>query len=90
MDAAPWLFDTYRVSTRAAFVAFGVVLLFSGYPRWLGWMLIVAGAITFTDLVALVLPPFVHYMIFLTLGIALVLLRPRPREDRRQNRMRST
>lgn len=78
-DGSPWLFGTYRVFTRAAFIIFGVVLLLSGYPRWLGWMLIVSGAIMFADLVALVLPPFVHYVVFLILGAALLILRPRPR-----------
>ncbi len=78
-DISPWLFGTYRVFTRAAFVLFGVVLLLSGYPRWLGWMLIVVGAMMFADLVALVLPPFVHYVPFLILGAALLIQRPRPR-----------
>lgn len=75
-DTSPWLFGTYRVFTRAAFVLFGVVLLLSGYPRWLGWMLIVAGALMFADLVVLVLPPFVHYVVFLILGAALLILSP--------------
>jgi len=78
VDISPLLFGTYRVFTRAAFVIFGVVLLLSGYPRWLGWMLIVVGAMMFADLVALVLPPFVHYVVFLILGAALLVLRPRP------------
>jgi hypothetical protein len=69
----------YRVFTRAAFIIFGVVLLLSGYPKWLGWMLIVSGAIMFADLVAQVLPPFVHYVVFLILGAALLILRPPPR-----------
>jgi hypothetical protein len=79
VDASPWLFAMYRVFTRAAFIIFGVVLLLSGYPRWLGWMLIVSGAIMFADLVAQVLPPFVHYVVFLILGAALLILRPPPR-----------
>lgn len=78
-DINPWLWGTYRVFTRAAFVIFGVVLLLSGYPRWLGWMLIVFGAVMFADLLALVLPPFVHYVVFFILGAALLILRPRPR-----------
>jgi hypothetical protein len=78
-DISPWLFGTYRVFTRAAFVIFGVVLLLSGYPRWLGWMLIFVGSMMFADLVVLVLPPFVHYLVFLILGAALLILRPRPR-----------
>jgi hypothetical protein len=32
-----------------------------------------------TDLVAQVLPPFVHYVVFLILGAALLVLRPPPR-----------
>lgn len=78
-DASPWLFETYRVFTRAAFITFGVVLLLSGYPRRLGWMLIVSGAIMFADLVAQILSPFVHYVVFLILGAALLILRPPPR-----------
>jgi hypothetical protein len=77
-DTDPLLFGTYRVFTRAAFVIFGVVLLLSGYARWLGWMLIVVGAIMIADLVVLVLPPFVHYLIFLILGAALLILHPAP------------
>lgn len=76
VDASPWLFGTYRVLTRAAVFIFGVVLLLSGYPRWLGWMLIVAGAVMFVDLVPQVLPPFVHYVVFLILGVALLILSP--------------
>jgi hypothetical protein len=79
VDANPWLFDTYRIFTRAAFVIFGVVLLLSRYPRWLGWMLIVVGSMMFADLVVLVLPPGVHYLVFLILGAALLIQRPRPR-----------
>jgi len=74
-DISPWLFGTYRVFTRAAFVIFGVVLLLSGYPRLLGWMLIVVGSMMFADLVVLILPPFVHYLVFLILGAALLILR---------------
>jgi hypothetical protein len=76
VDASPWLFGTYRVLTRSAIVVFGIVLLLSGDPRWLGWMLIVAGALMFADLVPQVLPPFVHYMVFLILGAALLIPSP--------------
>jgi hypothetical protein len=76
VDASLWLFGTYRVLTRAAVFILGVVLLLSGYPRWLGWMLIVAGAVMFADLVPQVLPPFVYYVVFLILGVALLILSP--------------
>ena len=79
VDASPWLFTAYRVLTRTAVVVFGVVLLTSAYPRWLGWMLIVAGVVMFVDLWPQVLPPFVHYVVFLILGVGLLIRRPRPR-----------
>jgi hypothetical protein len=79
VDASPWLFAAYRVLTRAAVVVFGMVLLASAYPRWLGWMLIVAGVVMFVDLWPQVLPPFVHYMVFLVLGVGLLIRRPRIR-----------
>jgi hypothetical protein len=79
VDASPWLFGSYRVLTRTAVVIIGVVLLLSGNPRWLGWMLIVAGALMFADLVPQVLPPFAHYVVFLILGVGLLVQRPRPR-----------
>lgn len=78
VDINPWLWGTYRVFTRAAFIIFGVVLLLSGYPRWLGWMLIFPGAIMSADLVVLVLPPFVHYVVFVILGATLLTLPPAP------------
>jgi hypothetical protein len=45
VDASPWLFGTYRVFTRSAVIVLGVVLLLSGYPRWLGWTLILAAVL---------------------------------------------
>jgi hypothetical protein len=86
VDASPWLFAAYRVLTRAAVVVFGMVLLASVYPRWLGWMLIVAGVVMFVDLWPQVLPPFVHYVVFLILGVGLVIRRPRTRSGSSRTR----
>jgi hypothetical protein len=73
------LFAAYRILTRAAVVVFGMVLLTSAYPRWLGWMLIFAGVVMFVDLWPQFLPPFVHYVVFLILGVGLLIRRPRMR-----------
>jgi hypothetical protein len=79
VDADPWLFSLYRVLTRTAVLVLGVVLLGSDAPRWLGWMLILAGVVMIVDLWPQVLPPFVHYVVFLILGIGLLISQARLR-----------
>lgn len=81
---SPWLFRTCGLFTETAFIIFGFVVLLSGYPKFLGWMLIVAGTIMFVARLAfdLDLVPFVYYLVFLILGVTLLILRPRwPRQS---------
>ena len=77
---SPWLFGIYGFSTQTAFIIFGVVLLLSGYPKWLGWTLIVLGAMTFAPFVTLGGLPAVYFLVFLILGVTLLTLRPPPRQ----------
>jgi hypothetical protein len=78
-DFSPWLLRTYEFFTPAAFIIFGVVLLLSGYPKWLGWLLMVSGAMMIAALVAVsFFVPAVYYVVFLILGVTLLTLRPPP------------
>jgi hypothetical protein len=69
-----WMFPLYTALTQIALVAIGYVLLQAGYPGWLGWGMIalvgltVVAAIIFRDM-----PPFVHYVWLLVMGVTLLL-----------------
>jgi hypothetical protein len=83
LDINPWLFRTYGFVTQTAFVILGVVLLRNSYPNWLGWILIIAGAIFLVPFMALGGLPFVFCAVFLVLGVTLLILRPGLRQQMR-------
>jgi hypothetical protein len=78
INVVPWLFSSYTVLTDLALMSGGVVLLQAGYPKWLGWLvLVLGGLILVIYLVSGDIPPLFHYLVFLILGIALLLMRAR-------------
>lgn len=70
-DLPGWPFATYIWSTLIGLAFLGVGLLLGDWPGWLGWVtlaaaaLFAAGYVRFGDL-----PPFVFYLLFLTVGFA--------------------
>ena len=67
-------FVMYTLLTQAALLAYGLVLVRAGYPRWLGFgtsglaTASLVGYFVFKDV-----PPFIHYVITLIIGLALLL-----------------
>ena len=56
----------------------GFLLLLTGYPKWLAWpVLLLGGLMLVATLVLRGLPPGVHAILYLILGIALLLMRSR-------------
>lgn len=77
-DISPWLWGIYGFLTQTAIIILRGVLLPS-HPKWLGWMLLVSGAIMYAALLALGdLPPGDYYVVFLILGAALLTSAPTP------------
>lgn len=68
-----WIFPAYTLLTQIALMIFGFVLIQSGYPAWLSWGMLVSGGLSIVAyLVFKDMPPFVHYVLLLVMGIALV------------------
>lgn len=67
-----WQFIAYTILTQAGLVAFGIVLLRSGLPGWVGWM-VIGGSLLFFSLYLIFkdMPPFVYYILTLVTGIML-------------------
>jgi hypothetical protein len=68
-----WIFPAYTLLTQIALMIVGFVLIQTGYPAWLGWgMLVLGGLSLIAYLVFKDMPPFVHYVLLLVMGIALM------------------
>ena len=72
------LFMAYSILTQIALIITGFVLLRSGYPKWLGWVVLVFGGLL---LVMWILlgggPPGLNNIPLLVMGIVLLRLRSR-------------
>jgi hypothetical protein len=68
-----WPFTTYVLLTVAGLALLGAGLLAGGFPAWLGWLVLAADAMFLAAYLRLRdLPPFVFYLLLLTVGSALV------------------
>jgi hypothetical protein len=68
-----WIFPAYTLLTQIALIMVGFTLIQSSYPVWLGWgMLVLGGMSIAVFLIFKDMPPFVHYVLLLIMGIALV------------------
>jgi hypothetical protein len=73
-----WAALSYYLLTQVALIIIGFLLLQTGFPKWLGWLvLVLGGLILVAGLVLGGMPPGVHAILFLILGVALLLLRSR-------------
>jgi hypothetical protein len=77
MGAANWMEWAYFLLTEIALVLVGFVLLQSGYPKWLGWLLLVLGGLMLIASFSGGGVPLYHSILYLILGIALLLMRSR-------------
>ena len=68
-----WPFVVYTLLTMAAFLLIGFLLLHTGFPAWAAWSLI-GGSLLFFILYVIFkdMPPFVHYVLGLILGVVLL------------------
>ena len=71
---------TFSIGWQVALILMGYALLRSGYPKWLGWPVIVlAGLILIGVVITGGLPPGTYYFAALFMGIALLFVRePQP------------
>lgn len=68
----PWMFPAYTILTQIALMIFGFVLVQTGYPTWLGWGLLGLAALSLVAfLIFKDMPPFIHYVLLLIVGIVL-------------------
>jgi len=67
------LFLGYTILTQIGLGLFGIVLLKTDFPRWLGW-LVTGVTLTLMILTAIFadMPPFAYYLLALPVGIALL------------------
>lgn len=78
MNNPNWAALAYFLLTELALIIIGFLLLWTGYPKLLGWLVIVLGGLILVgDLVLGGLPPLFHNMIVLILGSALLLMHSR-------------
>ncbi|MFZ0546665.1 MAG: hypothetical protein WAM60_14560 [Candidatus Promineifilaceae bacterium] len=69
-----WHFVAYVFLTLAGLVAVGVVLLRSGVPNWVGWVVVVGSLVFMMAFVVFKdLPPFVFYLLTLLVGVMVYL-----------------
>ena len=76
MDAS-WMGPAYFFLTEIALILVGFLLLQTGYPKWLAWPVLVLGGLTLVASLVSGFVPLFHFVLFLILGIALLLLRSR-------------
>jgi hypothetical protein len=68
----PWLFAGYSLLTMVGLAFLGTGLLQMALPSWVGWLAIGSAALFFVLAIAFRdMPPFVYYVITLTIGVAL-------------------
>jgi hypothetical protein len=73
LNITGWMFPIYSILTQIALVFIGFVLLQSGYPKWVGWVILVVGGLTLVAYLVLGdMPPLVYYPVFLIMGIMLL------------------
>jgi len=71
-----WPFVVYTLSMQAALIAYGYGLLQTDYPRWMGLVGVIAGAMLFgTYVIFKDVPPFAYYLILLAIGIGTLVQR---------------
>ncbi|MBX2997605.1 MAG: hypothetical protein KF893_03770 [Caldilineaceae bacterium] len=67
-----WHFVVYSVLTMAALSLIGIAFLSMGFPAWSAWLLIGGSILLFVlYLIFKDMPPFVYYVMTLTLGVVL-------------------
>ena len=69
-----WLFLLYAALTEVGLAIFGVALMFSPYPDWLGWVVIVGMVVLIVlTIVFQDMPPFFFHLITLLAGVVILL-----------------
>ena len=77
IDVMPWMFWASILLTAFALLIVGVVLLLTGYPKWLGWLVLGLEGWQLVWHLRVGGVPGAPAFIFLPLGIALLLMRSR-------------
>jgi uncharacterized membrane protein YuzA (DUF378 family) len=78
MNISFWMYPAYVSLTLIALIIVGAVLLMTGYPKWLGWLVLGLVGLELVAYLALrEAPPEASHLIFLIIGIALLLMRSR-------------
>lgn len=68
-----YLFLLYSMLTQIGIALFGIALLQSDIPNWIGWMLIIGASLIFLIIIiAGDMPPFVYYLLTLIMSIGLL------------------